>query len=211
MSRTRTRSAPLNDTQLLILSAAAQRDDRGAARPESMGTTRFVRAIGQLLARGLLEAVAPGEGKPGRSGERLRITASGLEAIGLEPDPKSTVAASARPARSRKRRAPLPAESATTELAASCPAPVIAAQTKDLGPSRPGTKRALIVSLLSRPDGASVAQLIAATGWLPHTTRAALTGLRRSGYAIERAKEGDGTTVYRIVGAGSDAAAVKAA
>ena len=33
-------------------------------------------------------------------------------------------------------------------------------------------------------DGATLAELVAATGWLPHTTRAALTGLRKRGYAV---------------------------
>ncbi len=48
------------------------------------------------------------------------------------------------------------------------------------------TKSAAVIALLSRPDGATLAELIAATDWLPHTTRAALTGLRKKGYRIER-------------------------
>ena len=46
--------------------------------------------------------------------------------------------------------------------------------------------------------GASVPELIAATGWLPHTTRAALTGLRKAGHVVERSRR-DGATCYRIV------------
>lgn len=46
------------------------------------------------------------------------------------------------------------------------------------------TKANLVRSLLQRPDGATIAQLVAATGWLPHTTRAALTGLRKKGYSL---------------------------
>ena len=42
-------------------------------------------------------------------------------------------------------------------------------------------------------------QLIAATGWLPHTTRAALTGLRQKGFVLDRSKGEDGRAVYRIV------------
>lgn len=37
-----------------------------------------------------------------------------------------------------------------------------------------------VIALLSREQGATLAELIEATGWLPHTTRAALTGLRKS-------------------------------
>jgi hypothetical protein len=61
-------------------------------------------------------------------------------------------------------------------------------------------KTTAIIALLSRPDGATLAELIAATGWLPHTTRAALTGLRKRGHAIERFKRED-TTCYCIVAA----------
>jgi hypothetical protein len=41
--------------------------------------------------------------------------------------------------------------------------------------------------------------LVAATGWLPHTTRAALTGLRKRGYAIERERSEKGGSLYQIV------------
>jgi hypothetical protein len=43
---------------------------------------------------------------------------------------------------------------------------------------------ALAVGLIRRDHGATLAELVAATGWLPHTTRAALTGLRKRGYAV---------------------------
>ena len=49
---------------------------------------------------------------------------------------------------------------------------------------RGGTKIAQVIELLQRGDGATLAELVAATGWLPHTTRAALTGLRKRGYAL---------------------------
>jgi hypothetical protein len=66
-------------------------------------------------------------------------------------------------------------------------------------PSRTGTKTDAVLELLSRTEGATSAELIEATGWLPHTTRAALTGLRKKGHAIERTKRGD-QTCYRIAG-----------
>src|SRR5215207_9920596 len=60
------------------------------------------------------------------------------------------------------------------------------------------TKQGRVVTLLGRDSGASLSELIAATGWLPHTTRAALTGLRHKGFVLDRGKRADGTTVYRI-------------
>ena len=41
-----------------------------------------------------------------------------------------------------------------------------------------------VVELVRRDHGATIDELIAATGWLAHTTRAALTGLRKRGYAV---------------------------
>jgi hypothetical protein len=61
-----------------------------------------------------------------------------------------------------------------------------------------GTKQALILSLLRRDEGASVAELVAATGWLPHTTRAALTRLRQGGHELQKEKRETGKTAYRI-------------
>jgi hypothetical protein len=63
--------------------------------------------------------------------------------------------------------------------------------------SKPQSKSAMVLGLLARPDGATLPELIEATGWLPHTTRAALTGVRKKGHAVERTKR-DGVTCYRI-------------
>ena len=60
------------------------------------------------------------------------------------------------------------------------------------------SKTSAVVALLHRDDGATLPELIAATGWLPHTTRAALTGLRKKGHSIDRGKRDD-ATCYRIV------------
>ena len=59
------------------------------------------------------------------------------------------------------------------------------------------TKAGAVIALLQRAEGATLAEMIAATGWLPHTTRAALTGLRKKGHAIDKYKRDD-TTCYRI-------------
>lgn len=67
-------------------------------------------------------------------------------------------------------------------------------------PSRP-TKQALVLDLLARPDGASLAELITATGWLPHTMRAALVRLRQKGRRIERSQGQDQASRYRLTAA----------
>ena len=66
------------------------------------------------------------------------------------------------------------------------------------------TKADTIVDLLQRPTGASIAELIQATGWQPHSVRAALTGLRKKGREVARTKDDKGVTRYRVAaGSGS--------
>ena len=52
--------------------------------------------------------------------------------------------------------------------------------------------------LLRRKSGASIAELQEIFGWQPHTARAAISGLRKTGEAIERHSGRNGPT-YRIV------------
>ncbi len=63
---------------------------------------------------------------------------------------------------------------------------------------RPPTKQQRVAGLLLRDEGATLDQLIAATGWLPHTTRAALTGLKQKGYALSSEKI-EGVRTYRAI------------
>ena len=60
------------------------------------------------------------------------------------------------------------------------------------------SKTAHLVVLLQRPEGATLVELMEATGWLAHTTRAALTGLRGKGHVIARGKRDD-VTCYSII------------
>ena len=62
------------------------------------------------------------------------------------------------------------------------------------------SKTTCVVAMLERPKGASLDALCKATGWQSHSARAALSGLRKAGYAIEQTP-GDGKmsrSYYRI-------------
>ena len=66
------------------------------------------------------------------------------------------------------------------------------------------TKADTILDLVQRPTGASIAELTRATGWQPHSVRAALTGLRKKGREVVRSKDDQGITRYCIAaGSGS--------
>ena len=66
----------------------------------------------------------------------------------------------------------------------------------------PASKIARVTEMLQRSGGTTLAKLVATTGWLPHTTRAALTGLRKKGH-ITAKESREGVTVYSIVKAAS--------
>ena len=57
-----------------------------------------------------------------------------------------------------------------------------------------------MVELLARTNGASIAELISVTNWLPHTARAALTGLRKRGFRFVRSAEETRGTIYKLIG-----------
>lgn len=66
----------------------------------------------------------------------------------------------------------------------------------------PETKAANLRKLLTRKAGADLAALQSATGWQPHSVRAALSRLRKAGFTIDQAgaaKSGD-SAIYRITG-----------
>lgn len=73
-----------------------------------------------------------------------------------------------------------------------------AAASIAVGPAIKVSKRGQLAALLLRDEGTTLDQIIAETGWLPHTTRAALTGLKKLGYGIDSDKI-DGVRTYRAV------------
>jgi hypothetical protein len=78
------------------------------------------------------------------------------------------------------------------------PEPSAAGHNIDEANAAPVSKQERLAALLVRDEGATIEQMIDATGWLPHTVRAALTGLRKKGYAIDSDKLA-GVRIYRAV------------
>jgi hypothetical protein len=75
--------------------------------------------------------------------------------------------------------------------------PTTASEDTNTPPAKPTSKVEQVIALLSRPEGASLNDLVATTGWLPHSTRAALTGMKKKGHAVNSEKI-DGVRRYRI-------------
>ena len=210
------RPIKLTDTQLVILSAAAQREDRCLILPPTLKGGAAQKVANKLISSGFTKEVMPKGGAPiwrrdDESGEdyALKLTAAGAKAIAVAENPErehenddggllESADEPSAPLRSRVLKARL--------AEAIEPAPV--------GPSAPrtGSKLARVIELLRRDHGATIDELIAATGWLAHTTRAALTGLRKRGYpvAIDRSDNARGS-FYRIQTDRSDDANAAAA
>lgn len=62
----------------------------------------------------------------------------------------------------------------------------------------PATKTALVCKLLARPRGATVTELMTATGWQNHSVRAFFTGLRKKGHTLMREERTSGDLAYRL-------------
>jgi hypothetical protein len=86
---------------------------------------------------------------------------------------------------------------AKPQLMQAQPAAAQTGKLQDPNPPRQPRKLEVVRSLLERPDGATLDELVSATGWQPHSVRAGMTGLRKQGLTITRAKA-DGPTRFAI-------------
>ncbi|WP_424931907.1 DUF3489 domain-containing protein [Amaricoccus macauensis] len=160
----------LSDTQLVILSAAAQREDRNVLPlPGSLRGAAAAKVVGALLSRGLIAETAANSqtnadaaltriwrNDEGGRAILLHITDAGHAAIGVEPDGGDSARTGADEA---PKEAPVEAD----------PAPK--ARTP-----RTGTKLAELIEMLRADGGATIDEIVAKTGWQAHTVRGAMSG-----------------------------------
>ena len=67
-------------------------------------------------------------------------------------------------------------------------------------PKKPKTKRSRLIEILSAKTGTDIDALSETIGWQQHSTRAALTGLRKAGFEIARkTPPAGGKPLYRII------------
>ncbi|HRF07918.1 MAG TPA: DUF3489 domain-containing protein [Xanthobacteraceae bacterium] len=71
------------------------------------------------------------------------------------------------------------------------------------------SKRILLIELLRKKDGATIDTIVKSLKWLPHSGRAAISNLRKTGYKVEVSTNKDGKTVYCILGASNNNSADK--
>jgi len=183
----------LSDTQLVILTAAAQRAGHLALPlPGNLRGGAATNVVGAMITKGLLAEVYADKGDllwqengDGR-GMTLVATDTGLAAIGIEPEAADTAPTGVDEAPS--------ADTAAGTGAGAEPAPK--ART-----ARTGTKQAVLIEMLRTETGATIEEIVAAAGWQQHTVRGAIAGAlkKKLGLAVTSEKvEGRGR-VYRVV------------
>ena len=173
----------LTETQSIILSAGAQRPDNIALPlPKGLAGAAAKMAVTKMIEHRWLQEVDANlrRGEPlwretgDGHGTTLVVTEAGLLAIGIEPVVVGT-------------------------LVALCKQPDERPDTKR-PTQRPGTKQSMLIALLQAPEGATMEQIIAATGWQAHSARGAMSGAlgKKLGLVVTSAKDDDRGRVYRI-------------
>jgi Protein of unknown function (DUF3489) len=190
--------AKLSDTQLIVLSKAAARDDGLARVPEGLNSAAAAKVAASLVSRKLMREIRSKPDMPvwredeeGR-GTSLVITRAGQDAIGIKDGENDGSGEAAAP---------------KNELPAENQQPSRRENSTIVDEPRSGSKQARIIKMLSRKSGATLEALVDVTGWLPHTTRAALTGLRKRGYGVLLERQDGKSSIYRITSANDRAAA----
>jgi len=180
----------LSETQRTILGTACARSDRmifPVTAPIKGGAVGNV--LKSLLKRDLIEeVVAEDETTVWRHDEdrgpiTLRATDRGLAALGDDA-----------PTPPQRREDPDVQHAGPADGTDAHAAPAGATRR-----NRTGAKQAVVIDMLRRPEGATIAELVEATQWLPHTVRGCLAGAlkKKLGLTITSEKEGERGRVYR--------------
>ena len=207
----------MSEAQRLVLQAAAARVDR-LLQPPTRARGAAARAIAaKLIGAGWAKEVialndAPIWRTDAASGTAysLKMTAKGLKAVAGSSEERAGFAKASVTVVAEKTELQRPSRQMEHPPAVGTGESNKDRQTEPAATAgrapRAGSKLGGVLDMLSAEAGATIGDLMAATGWLEHSTRAALTGLRRRGYGLNLTKrERDGASVYRIEGRGGAA------
>jgi hypothetical protein len=190
-------SAKLTDNQTALLESASRRDDRCFVLPSNLKGGAAQKVAAKLITEGLAKEVKAKAGLPiwRRDADTdqtysLKLSAAGAKVIATDEErswePELEAQAKA------KAKVNLPVLSGASESSPH-------AADANKAPPREGSKLASVMALLRRSEGATLDVLTKTTGWLPHTMRAAITGVRKRGSSVVLDRSAEGASVYRLV------------
>ena len=212
----------LGDVQSMVLAAAAARNDGYAVIPATMKASVVTKVGASLVDSKFMREVRAKPGMPvwyvDEKGRDLTLVitlagrkevGSGTKTGGFAAEGKSLHVTTEALKSSGKTEAPDvqmdfgKLEGQSTEASNGSLQP---GATQQGATFREGSKSALLVKMLSATNGVTLQAMEDATGWLPHTMRAALTGLRKKGLVLARDRQPGKHSVYRIDGSATPAA-----